>query len=236
MTLQFTIPSDSPHLRRSLKRGLARQVLLLAGTEQADHGLVFEALFRMSPNKRSMERAALKLRKMPGVVCSGISRGRVVVVLRNVSAMVTCKEGVEAFTEDAVVYTRVAISRDKRKTSTWTNRLTFCQHAVERFIQRGNCALGAGIVDILDAEALSLLTRFSEGELIQNDGDDYLPARDAGVWAGSEDATYPDPEWRIARKDACIPTFSARTFLGPDEMNPCVWLRWQNDPRISLAA
>jgi hypothetical protein len=33
-----------------------------------------------------------------------------------------------------------------------------------------------------------------------------------------------------------VPTFSARTFLGPEQMSPCVWLRWQDDTRLSLAA
>jgi hypothetical protein len=81
-----------------------------------------------------------------------------------------------------------------------------------------------------------MLRRLVQAALFAHEGDEYLPAGEAGVWAGSQDATRPDPSWGITREDACIPAFSARTFLGPDQMKPCVWLRWRDDPRLSLAA
>lgn len=116
------------------------------------------------------------------------------------------------------------------------NRANFSLHALERFIERGSCDLGPRVLEAADAEAMALMKHALQNNLIEHDGDEYLQGREQGVWAGSLDLTKPEPEWRTAREDACIPTFSSRTFLGPDEMKPCVWLRWQNDPRLSLVA
>jgi len=236
MTVEISRPSKARHLRLSLKRGLARHAMARAARAQADHAAIFSELFRMAPNRRGMERTVLRLRRAPGVVSAGIARGAVVVVLRDACAMVTRTEGLDAFTEDALIYTRVTVVPEKRKVGTWINRASFSRHALERFIERGNCDLGPDVLDAVDAEAVTLLGRAVRGELIAHDGDDYLRATDPGVWAGSLDVTRPEPEWRIGREDACIPTFSARTFLGPDEMKPCVWLSWQDDPRLSMAA
>ena len=41
MTTQFSSPFSSRHLRRSLKRGLARQANAVAGQQQADHSAAF---------------------------------------------------------------------------------------------------------------------------------------------------------------------------------------------------
>lgn len=235
MTVEISRPSEARHLRLSLKRGLARQAMARAARAQADHASIFSELFRMAPNRRGMERTVLRLRKAPGVVSAGIARGTVVVVLRTACAMVTRTEGVDAFTEDALIYTRMTVVREKRKEGTSISRASVSRHALERFIERGNCPLGPDVLDAVDAEAATLLGRAVRGDLIAHDGDDYLRARGAGVWAGSLDLTPPEPGWRTGREDACIPTFSARTFLGPDEMKPCVWLRWQDDPRLSMA-
>lgn len=236
MTVQFSLPTDARHLRLSLKRGLARQAMTRAAKAQADHEAIFTELRRMAPNRRGMERTVLRLRRAPGVLCAGIAKGSVVVVLRDVCTMVTRTEGVEAFSEDAVIYTRVGALPEKGRMSFWINRVSFSLHALERFIERGKCELGAGVLDVVDAQAVSLLRRVVQGRAFAHEGDEYLSAGDAGVWAGSQDSTRPDPSWGIVREEACIPTFSARTFLGPDQMKPCVWLQWQDDPRLSIAA
>jgi hypothetical protein len=236
MTVQFSSSSHARHRRLSLKRGLARQATTRAAKVQADHEVIFTELRRMAPNRRGMERTVLRLRRAPGVVCAGIARGFVVLVLRNVCAMVTRTDGVDAFTEGAMIYTRVSVLPEKGRVGCWINRASFSLHALERYIERGNCELGAGILDVVDAEAVALLRRVVQGGSFAHEWDEYLSGGEAGVWAGSQDATRPDPSWGVAREDVCIATFSARTFLGPDQMKPCVWLRWKDDPRLSLAA
>jgi hypothetical protein len=150
--------------------------------------------------------------------------------------MVTRSKGVDVFTEDALIYTRVAVLPEKQKVITWINRANFSLHALERFVERSGCALGLGVVDAIDAEAETLLRSVIQGCLFAQDGDDYLRAREAGVWAGSQDVTSAEQGWRFEQEEALIPTFSARTFLSPDEMRPDVWLRWQDDPRLSMVA
>lgn len=81
-----------------------------------------------------------------------------------------------------------------------------------------------------------MLRHAMDGALIEQEDDCYLRARAEGVWAGSLDHASPDPGWAMNRDDACVPTFSARTFLGPGEVRPAVWLRWQTDPSLSLVA
>jgi hypothetical protein len=234
MNVQSSPPSGARHRRLSLKRGLARQVVTAAAKAQADHEVIFAQIRRMAPNQRAMERTVLRLRRASGVICAGIAKGSVVVVLRNVCTMLTRTEGVEAFTEEAVIYTRVAALPKKGKVVFWINRASFSLHTLERFIERSNCDLGAGILHVVDAEAVLLLRRVVQGGLFEQDGDEYLPANE-GVWAGSLDVTRPEPSWHIVQ-DATIATFSARTFLGPEQMKPCVWLRWRDDPRLSLGA
>lgn len=236
MTVKFSHSSDSRLLRRSLKRGYARQVISTARRSQAEHHGIFAELYSMSPNRRGKERTVRRLRKAPGVVSAGIATDRVVVVLRNACAMVTRSEGVDVFTEDAVIYTRVTVLPEKQKVITWINRANFSLHALERFIERSGCALGPGVVDAIDAEAETLLRSVIQGRLLEQDGDEYLRARETGVWAGSQDVTSADQGWRFEQEEALIPTFSARTFLSPDEMKPEVWLRWQDNPRLSMVA
>lgn len=235
MTIQFSSPFQAHQLRLSLKRGLARQALSHARNAQADHGAIFAELHRMSPNRRGMERTLRRLRKATGVVSAGISGDRVVLVLRNACTVLTRLDQVEAFSEDALIYSRATLMPERRKVQSWINRVSFSHHALERLVERGGCDLNARLLVKVDAEAVTLLKKASMGDLMKHDGDDYLHASGPGVWAGSMDMSTPEPEWRIAQKDACIPTFSARTFLGPDEMKPAVWLRWQDDPRLSLA-
>ncbi|MDT8854119.1 hypothetical protein RNZ50_03535 [Paracoccaceae bacterium Fryx2] len=204
---------------------------------EADHAAVFVLLRQVSPNRRSTERAVLRLRRMPSVVAAGLADDRLVVVLRNSCAMVTRSDGVDIFTEDALIYTRVAVQFAKGRMHSWINRANFSQHALERLVERSRCPLGQDFLGVVDGEASALLKRCLAGEMIEHDGDSFLRARQEGVWAGSLDLTLPEPEWGgRADPEARVPTFSARTFLGPDEMRPCLWLRWQDDPRLSLVA
>ncbi len=69
----------------------------------------------MAPNRRSCERTVLRLRKLPGIVCAGITSDGVAVTLRNACSMITQTEGFDLFTEDALFYTRVSVLPEKCK-------------------------------------------------------------------------------------------------------------------------
>lgn len=236
MAVPSSCPFSTRQLRRSLKRGLARQAMAAARARQADHEPVFAELRRLAPSRKAMERCVLRLRKCLGIVSAGLAGDRLVVVMRNCCVLHTKAEGIEAFREDALIYTRIVAAPGKQKVGILINRVSFSRHALERFVERGDCAVDREILPIIDAEAAAMLRHAMEGELFEQNEDGYLRARAEGVWAGSLDHGLPDADWAMARSDACVPTFSARTFLGPDEMRPEVWLRWQADPSLSLAA
>lgn len=226
----------TPQLRLSLKRGFAAQAVADAGKVRVDHRVVFSDLCGIAPNRRATERAVSRLRKRAGVVRAGISEDAVVVTLREACDMLTRHDGVDAFREEVLIYTWVTVMNGKGMVRYRIHRASFSRHALERLIERSTCALGAGFLDTIDREAACALARIDHGNLIAHHDDDYLDARADGVWAGSMDLTAPDPDWGLTRDDACIPTFSARTFLGPDEMKPAVWLRWRDDPAMSMVA
>jgi hypothetical protein len=227
MTIQFSTAKEPRHLRLSLKRGLARQAVSKAQKAQADDAAIFSELRSVSPNRRSMERSVLRLRKSHGVVRAGIFNGRMIVVFRHACAI---------FSENALIYTRVSVFAGKGKLGMWINRVSFNQHALERLIERSRCRIRPDFLSSVDAEAAAALKLAQDGEWIEDDGDDYIPSRENGVWAGSLDFSSPDPEWGLQKAGAQIPVFSARTFLGPEEMKPSVWLRWQDDPCLSFVA
>jgi hypothetical protein len=236
MTAQFSSQFSNRHLRRSLKRGLARQAIASAGKMQADHAAIFAEVRQLAPNRKAIERCVRRLRAGCGVVSTRLAGDRLIVVLRNLCVMQTRLVGVDAFQENALVYTRIVVSPGKRRMGSWINRGSFSLHAMERFVERTDCAIGSDILPAVDAEAVLMLRRAMDGDLIEQDDDCYLRARAKGVWAGSLDKTTPDQGWAMGRDDACVPTFSARTFLGPGEMRPEVWLRWQTDPSLTIAA
>ena len=236
MTAQFSSPLSSHHLRHSLKRGLARQAIAVAGQQQADHSAAFAEFRRLAPNRKALERCAQRFRIASGTVLAGISDGRLILVLRNLCNVQTRADGVEAFREDALIYTRFIVLLGKGGMATWINRASFSLHALERFVERSDCAIGPDILPMIDVEAVALLRRAMACDLIEQDDDCFIRARAEGVWAGSIDQALPDQSWDVARDDACVPTFSARTFLGPAEMRPAVWLRWQTDPNLSLTS
>ncbi|WP_096787628.1 hypothetical protein [Rhodobacter sp. CZR27] len=204
---------------------------------EADHAAVFALLRQVAPNRRAMERGVLRLRRLPGLVLAGIAGDRLVIVLRNSCAMETRSEGMDVFAEDALIYTRLTVEPGRARMQSWINRARFSLHALERLVERSTCALGSDFLGVVDGEAAALLKRCLAGGMIEHDGDSYLRAKEEGVWAGSLDLTLPEADWGVlTQPEARVPTFSVRTFLEPDEMKPCVWLRWQDDPRLSLAA
>ena len=238
MSIQFSHPTSSQSLRRSLKRGLARQAMQQARASDADSDKIFAALQQMKPNRLAMERLVHRLRRLPGVVRAGIgAEGRgVVIVLRNVCEAVTRTDATDLFAETALLYTRVGAVAQGGSVQFGINRATFCLHALERLVERSQCLFAPCLLSAVDVEAVALLRTGTTDTKIEHDGDSYMRAVTPGVWAGSFDATPAEAIWgKAATPSIGVPTFSARTFLSPDEMKPAVWLRWQPDPTLSAA-
>jgi hypothetical protein len=172
--------------------------------------------------------------RLPGVVRAAIgSEGRgLVVVLRNACEIRTRTEATDLFSEFSLLFTRVSAVAQRDSVHFGINRATFCLHALERLVERSQSPLDPSFLATVDAEAVVLLRAGASSSRIEHDGDCYIRAGTTGVWAGSFDETPPEPEWGAS---VGVPTFSARTFLSPNEMKPAVWLRWQLDPALSAA-
>lgn len=230
--------SASQSLRVSLKRGLAREAIRHAAAAEADIPRVVAACRDLRPNARAVERHAQRLGRMPGVV--GITRGAegLVLVLRNVRAMVSRDGSEELFTETTLFYTRMAVRRDRLGTGFKLSRASFCLHALERLVERTEVALDRPLLPVVDAEAARLLRGVARGDTIGDDGDWHLRAGQPGTWSGSLDRSAPEADWGLSygHDEACIVVFAARTFLSPAEMRPTLWLRWRDDPALTLQA
>mgnify|MGYP001299841129 CR=1 FL=1 len=237
MGLVINDVSLSRAMKVSLKRGLARQALSQAVKVDADSGRIMTSLQQLRPNRVAMERKVVKLRAVAGVVRAGISRDQIVIILRNVRDVVMKTEAQELFQERALIYSRLTASAGNRSIRLAVHRASFCLHSLERFIERSSLSVNAPLLPAVDAEAAHLLTLLSSRELIADNGDHYGTAKHDGVWAGSEDTSRAESEWGFCDPTGSlsIPIFSARTFLGPDEMRPLIYLHWKNDADGSIA-
>jgi hypothetical protein len=179
------------HLRQSLKRGFAREAANRAGRSEADHAAIFHMLRQAAPNRRSIDRTVLRLRGMPGVVRAGVSDDRVLVILRNRCTLTTRAGGVDAFSEDALLYSRVSVGISKRGMNSMINRASFSLHALERLIERSQCPISDAFHAAVDAEAVNLLRQLAHGSILKHTDDSFVRARHPGVWAGSLDVSHP---------------------------------------------
>lgn len=211
--------------RRSLARGLARQAMTEAACDDADISRILTELHGMAPNTRSRRRFAARLRRQCGVVQARAVADGLVVVLRSVLMVDLRKEGVTCFSEERIAWTRVHVACGKGKISFSLNTVHATHHAIQRRVERSECPLTEVLGD-MDAAMLRALARLSEGSVLTDRDDDYLPARQ-GVWAGGLEETSADPTWGPAfRQGAPLQVFAIRTYLGEDEMRPTVWLGW----------
>lgn len=226
----------SQMLRSSLKRGLARQALAHAALSQAQVPALIAQARDIRPNRKSQERLAQRLGRTVGVVLAGPSGGGVVMIARNLRDTVTRAGTKDIFTEQAVFYTRILARWGRQGAGFEIWRTSFSCHALERFVERGGIALDRPLLPALDAEAARVLRGVARGALVLDDGDCCAPALAAGLWAGSLDRTELEPDWGLAFDDAAtrVPVLSVRTFLGPAEMRPTLWLKWRNDPALRL--
>ncbi len=209
VSFQFPPPATSQSLRRSLKRGLVRQAMSHAGLANADGEKVYATLREMNPNRIAMERMVLRLRRQKGVVCAAIlaKSPRVVVIVRNVCETITRKDEIDLFAESVLLYTRVTAFARCGTIQCDINRATFCIHALERLVERGQYPIESRLLVPVDAEAVALL-RADEASRINLDDDCYIRSIAPGVWAGSFDQTALEPFWgKPGQSGNGVPTF-----------------------------
>jgi len=214
----------SPSLRYRLARGHARA--FVARAANADEEAVFEALRALPMGAKGAARALARLARRPGVVRVARAARGAVVVTRRVCDVTVVHEGAAAFTERGLLYTRLAVRQTRGWVHTAAHRASFSAHALERLVQRSDTAPET-LAESADAEAATLLRAIARGAVIEARGDAYLAARARGVWAGSLDRSPGDGAWNDHAAEIAVPTFSARTFLGEDEMSPFVWWQWR---------
>lgn len=224
------------HLRRSLSRGLAREVFQLADRADGDMARLLRQTFTLTSNAKNRQRIATRIRRQHGVVHVARHGDGLACVLRTHRVMILTDDEGEQFRERVLFYTRVTAQRAKFGMDFAMTRATFSRHAVERFVQRSDCPL-ADLLGQIDSEALSILRGASDR--IDHDDRAYHKAGQPGVWAGQQDTSEVGAHWPLSYRSEAhrwIPTFSARTFLSQNEMTPVVWLGWQGDDSIAMAS
>lgn len=237
MTVISATPIARADLRRALKRGRAREALNHAAAEDADLATLFRLGAELRPNPRSLTRVARRVARLRGVLrVAATADGRLIAVARNLRRVVTRAAATEVFAEEALLYTRIGLVPGRRGTGFALLRAGFCLHALERLVERSTVPLDQHLLPELDAEADRLLRHLGTGEVIEDAGDQFLPARAEGVWAGSLDHSALEADWGLVPTGTTpLPLFSVRTFLGPDQMRPTLWARWRRDPALSVA-
>jgi hypothetical protein len=227
----------SATLRTSLRRGLARQAIVMAGRKTADFRALFDMASSLRPNRKGLERMAERLKAQQGVVRVALgAEGKTLVytarALRDVEARV---EGETAFCETGLIYLQVRVGLQGGCILFRLRAVGFCQHALERLVERSSVPLDSALLPHVDAEAVAIFRHWSRAALIVDQDDHFYPAGTAGVWAGAHDAMGFDSDWPLVTETApTVPLFSARTFLSEAEMRPTVFLRWKDDPACQL--
>ena len=227
-----------PAMRVSLKRGLARQAMIHAERCEADLPAIFALARELGPNGKAVDRMAGRMVKMAGVV--QVSRGTegLVVVVRNIRHLVNMVDGANVFAETALLYTRIHIQPRRHGPAFYLNRASFCRHALERLVERSQAALNLPLLETVDAEAVRLLRNQALGRMINDAEDSLIRAVAQEAWAGGVDQMPPEDDWGLTLCDGAtrLPVFSLRTFLGPAQMRPTVWLKWNDDQTMQMAA
>lgn len=236
MASKVTVSGSEAARRLSLKRGYAREVVSLARKKHANVRNIMLKIREIRPGLKARIRLAKQIKKLPGVITgSHSSSGTVRAVYREVVGMQTQHEEQELFAEDVLLYSAVFAESTRTKRSLHIARVSLNYHAIERLIERSDCEIGPGFLELIDQEANHILKELARDVSITHNEDEFIRSSYCGVWAGSMDASRPDPEWFVGEEDQKAPIFSIRTFLSPDEMHPYVWMKW-NDAVILKAA
>jgi hypothetical protein len=229
----------SPSVRCSLKRGLARRAIGSAKLHDADLTALIALVRGTGRGKVALGRACRRLLVRDGVVgCRLLRHGRgLALTVRNWREIVTLVAGEPVFAEPSLLYTRIVYEAGRSVSRLRVSRASFSPHALERFVERTSLRLDLPLLPAADREASALLAAVSRDGCIEDGDDAFVPSLEPGVWAGSPDQEVPEPELAACLGSGSrLPLFSVRTFLGPGEMRPTLWLRWRRDRRMTMDA
>lgn len=237
MQIQHTDFALSPSLRISLKRGRAREAVSQAQRSEADIPSCIAMAKAFRPNTKARSRLAQRLLRRPGIVAvrcnddQGLS-----LVLRNTRHLLTRKDAADVFGEISLVYTSMILSVAYGSVMFSLQRASFGLHALERLFERSALSLDHPMLPAVDAEASRLFCNSRSEKTFCEDDDTFISAKTDGLWAGSWDHCAIEEDWNLRMVDpgALVPVFSARTFLAPEQMRPSVWLRWNDDPHVTM--
>ena len=203
MLLNHAVFASSPALRASLKRGIARQAIVVAGRAAPDLHQIFRTANAMRPNPKALERVAARIRRQRGVVRvatapAGRSLSLLLRMVREVEARV---DGETLFHETGLIYLGAVVTPGRGRPAFGLRAVGFCVHALERLIERTQIPLDAGILPVIDAEARGILAQWDADCMIEDGGDAFFSARSTGVWAGGHDRMGIGPDWGLAGHD-----------------------------------
>lgn len=236
MQMNHAAFSQSPSLRLSLKKGLARQVIDAADRISPDLPALFRLALELRPNAKGLERLALRIKGRPGVSRVAIDpQGKALTFIaravRNVSARI---EGEQIFRETGLIYLRARVSVVGSGISFHLSAVSFCQHALERAIERSPLPIDRPLLPKIDTEARAIFRGWDRAARILDGDDEFYPADLSGLWVGGHDELALEPEWNLFNSSGLVPIFSVRTFYSENEMRPTVWLRWKDDPTCRI--
>lgn len=231
---EFSINATS-HIRRALSRGLAREAFTVAQSDDGDMAALLVTSFTMTKNLANRRRIANRMKRLTGVVRVSEFGDGLSAVLRTRREMILQDAQGERFREQILMYTRVTFLRTGKGMDFTMKRVSYSQHALERLVQRSTCPLD-DLLGQISAEAVAILRKTWP---VTDEKRSWHDATQNGVWAGYHDHSLAADHWPLryrTEEDRRIPTFSVRTFLSPEEMNPVVWLGWQGDDSIAMAS
>lgn len=236
MQMNHTAFAGSRSLRQSLKRGLARAALATADASAPDLPALFRMAAGLRPNPKGLERLAGRLRVQPGVCRVALTREGTALsfVTRSLHEVSIRAGGVPIFREPGLIYLRAQVGRIGPGIGFRLSAVGFCGHALERLVERSDLALDRPLLPQVDDEALAIFRGLDRAARIVEQGDEFYPARQPGLWAGGHDELALAPEWGLVNGCGSVPIFSARTFLSASEMRPTLWLRWRDDPTCRM--
>lgn len=228
--------AHSPALRKSMKRGLARQAIASAQQTTPDVLGLIQMAGRFRPNEKSMARLAVRLQSRSGVIrVSKPPGGKVLtIVLRAVRDIEAQVEGEKVFQETGLIYLRATVRLTAIGVAFNLSAVSFCCHAMERLVERSKFSFDTPLLKQIDEEALTVFRAWDRAASIVDCQDEFYPSASNGVWAGGHDEMELDPDWQLVGGRGKMSIFSARTFLSPEEMRPTLYLRWKDDPTYQM--
>ncbi len=158
----------STSLRLSLKRGMAKQAIELASKTSPNLLPVFRVSAALRPNAKHLERVARRIQQQTGICRVAYARGRTGInfTARMARPIDLQMDGQVAFREIGLIYLRVKVCWRRASVGFGLDAVSFCQHAIERLVERSSLPLDDKLLAHLDSEAQAIFIGTDEDFLI----------------------------------------------------------------------